>query len=310
MPFNYRKTIRLLFATGTFYFIGISCFRTLDTADSRIADFGAVFDYPADSFYFDKGAGIITRQMVGSEPLRVRLCKPNDWAATDRRPCLIMFYGGGWKVKGAPQFKWFKNFFIDKGYMVIIADYRLGAPIERRAIPDGKSAVRWVRTHADSLGVDPQKIVALGSSAGGHLAASTGTVKGFEHAGENLAVSSRPNCIIACWPVLDLTLDYGEVAESVDKKVVSPAWCVDDSTPPTLIITGGDDQFFPGMQQFMTNAKSFSFDRLLRIFPGVGHNLGFRAPNAIERDSPGEDSTLAWTVRFLEQHGMAAEIKK
>ena len=63
--------------------------------------------------------------------------------------------------------------------VAIAADYRVhkrhGAMIAD-CVSDAQSAIRWVRVHADRLGVDPERIAAGGGSAGGHLAASTAVI--------------------------------------------------------------------------------------------------------------------------------------
>ena len=86
-------------------------------------------------------------------------------------PAIVYFTGGGW-VNGdvygqIPNPAWFR----DHGIIGIEADYRVKSrhgttPIE--CIEDAKSAIRYVRVHAKELGIDPNKIIAAGGSAGGH----------------------------------------------------------------------------------------------------------------------------------------------
>ncbi|MDI1321069.1 MAG: alpha/beta hydrolase fold domain-containing protein [bacterium] len=56
---------------------------------------------------------------------------------------------------------------------------------------DAKSAMRDVRAHATELGIDPQRLAAAGGSAGGHLAAFTALVKGFDDPHDDLAISCQ-----------------------------------------------------------------------------------------------------------------------
>ena len=83
--------------------------------------------------------------------------------------------------------------------VAISADYRVKSrnqttPFE--CVKDGKSAIRWVRQHAAELGVDPDRIVAAGGSAGGHVAACTGVIEGINEDGEDAAIRSVPNAMI------------------------------------------------------------------------------------------------------------------
>jgi acetyl esterase len=268
-----------------------------------VSDFNASFSYLCDDNYFNKGDSLLTFKTVGSTPLRMRRVRPAGWNKSKRLPALIMYFGGGWSGDCAGEFKWMKNYFVDQGFVVFIAEYRLGAPIELKAIPDSKAAVRWVRANADTLGVDPEKIISYGSSAGGHLAAAVGTVKGYELTGENLAISSRPNFMISLWPVMDLTKSFGNMT-SVDAKLVSPAWALSDTVPPILVMTGGNDPYLSGVKQFNTNAAAYKFEHQYKEFPNAGHDFGFRPVGATDKGNAGEDSTLAWSMAFLKQHGL------
>ncbi|MEO1994912.1 MAG: alpha/beta hydrolase [Planctomycetaceae bacterium] len=104
------------------------------------------------------------------------------------------------------------------------ADYRVirkhkTTPFE--CVKDGKSAVRWIRQHAAELGVDPDRIVAAGGSAGGHVAAYTGVIQGHEEEGEDANISSLPDAMILYNPVIDTTEEGYGVSKVGQGKVVS-----------------------------------------------------------------------------------------
>lgn len=269
----------------------------------QITDFNATFSYLCDDNYFNKGDSLLTFKTAGNAPLRMRRVRPAGWSKGKRLPVIIMYFGGGWSGDCAGEFKWMKNYFVEQGFVVLISEYRLGAPIEQKAIPDAKAAVRWVRANADTLGIDPGKIITLGSSAGGHLAAAVGTVKGYELPGENLAIPSRPDCMISLWPVMDLTKAFSNMT-SVDPKLVSPAWALSDSVPPILVMTGGNDPYLSGVKQFNSNAAAYKFEHQYKEFPNAGHDFGFRPVGATDKGNAGEDSTLAWSMAFLKQRGL------
>ncbi len=63
----------------------------------------------------------------------------------------------------------------------------------KECVADGKSAVRYLRVNAARLGLDPNRIAAGGGSAGGHVAAATGTLPGLDDPADDTSVSSRPN---------------------------------------------------------------------------------------------------------------------
>ncbi|MBU3011323.1 alpha/beta hydrolase [Polaribacter vadi] len=117
---------------------------------------------------------------------------------------IVFFFGGGWVSGNPKQFYQQSKYFASRGMLAISAEYRIKnthgtTPFE--CVKDGKSAIRWVREHAKELNIDPNKIVAGGGSAGGHVALSTSVIEGFENKNENLSISAIPNAIVAYNPV-------------------------------------------------------------------------------------------------------------
>lgn len=89
-----------------------------------------------------------------------------------KKPCLVLFYGGGWGGKvGSGVMKEWAQPYVDAGYVVAVPDYTLCAkdPVPT-AIWDGAAAIRWLRANADKYAIDPERIGAQGFSAGGWLA--------------------------------------------------------------------------------------------------------------------------------------------
>ncbi len=159
-------------------------------------------------------------------------------------PAIVYFTGGGWvagDVYGQiPNPAWFR----DHGIIGIEADYRVKSrhgttPIE--CIQDAKSAIRYVRQHSKELGIDPNKIIAAGGSAGGHLAATT-FLDGGDIPGENLKISSKPNAIVMHNPVLG----EGFGKEFFDAHPeFSPILHVEKGWPPTILSNGTKDKTTP-----------------------------------------------------------------
>jgi len=114
---------------------------------------------------------------VGDTELKLHLFLPENHRGTDEKPAIVFFFGGGWS-KFNPT--------------AIAADYRVkslhGTP-PKACVTDAKSALRWIREHADQLGIDPEKIIAGGGAAGAHIAAAAATTDQFNEKGEDLSVS-------------------------------------------------------------------------------------------------------------------------
>jgi len=65
---------------------------------------------------------------------------------------------------------------------------------------DAKSAMRFIRKHADEFQIDPDKIIASGGSAGGHLAAATALIDGYNDPSDDLSISSKPSALVLLTP--------------------------------------------------------------------------------------------------------------
>ena len=156
------------------------------------------------------GADVVVYKTVGDVKLNAYVFKPAGWKATDKRPAIVFFFGGGWTNGSPASFEHHCRYFAGRGMVAVAADYRVKSrhgvsPVE--CVADAKSAVRWLRANAATLGVDPDRIAAGGGSAGGHIAACAGVIKGFDEPGEDAAVSSRPDALVLFNPALDTSTD-------------------------------------------------------------------------------------------------------
>src|SRR5262245_1847736 len=111
--------------------------------------------------------------------LAIHLHFPADWKASDQRPAIVFFFGGGWTSGSVEQFRPQAEYLAGRGMVAARADYRVKSRqnvTPDKCVEDCKSAVRWLRQHAAALGIDPNRIAAGGGSAGGHTAAATAIV--------------------------------------------------------------------------------------------------------------------------------------
>ena len=191
----------------------------------------------------------VTYKTVGDVSLQLHIFRPDNHKATDKRPCIVFFFGGGW-VGGTPtQFYPHCRYLSSRGMVAISAAYRVKnqhgtTPYE--CVKDGKSAIRWVRTHAGELGIDPRRLAAGGGSAGGHVAAATGSVKTFQEPSEDTAISSKPNALVLFNPVYDNGPEgYGHDRVKEHWRAFSPMHNIDKDTPPTIVFLGTKDKLIP-----------------------------------------------------------------
>ncbi len=191
----------------------------------------------------------LTYKTIGDVQLRLHVFEPEQHRSFKKRPCVVFFFGGGWVNGSLSQFYPHCLYLASRGMVAISAEYRVRSrhgttPFE--CVEDGKSAIRWVRAHAGELGIDPQRIAAGGGSAGGHVAAATGTVKGLEESSEDQSISARPDALILFNPVFDNSPDgYGYDRVKEHWRQISPMHNIDANTPPTIVFLGTQDKLIP-----------------------------------------------------------------
>lgn len=214
-------------------------------------------DYPAVL----PGSEVKVYKTIGDVELNMYIYSPTDHQATDKRPAIVFFFGGGWKSGTPAQFQEHCKYLASRGMVAMSADYRVltrHGTAAMACVEDAKSAVRWTRAHANELGIDPQRVVAGGGSAGGHLAACTGVIDGFDPASdgtetEDAKISSRPNAMALFNPALVLAKiddrspinpqSAGNLRERMGVPVeqLSPYHHVAGGAPPTVIFHGKGD---------------------------------------------------------------------
>lgn len=136
-------------------------------------------------------------------------------------------------------------------------------------VTDAKSAIRWVRKNATSLGIDPNRVVASGGSAGGHLAAALGILSGFDQPNEDSSIDTRPNAMVLFNPAVDLR-KKAFLKEFQEKRYpeFNRRWGAEpESLSPVLHITAGAPpaiQFHGTKDETILIARARQFERLMK----------------------------------------------
>ncbi len=234
-----------------------------------------------------------------------------DKAGGKRRSAIVLFHGGGWDT-GSPEWAFSRaKHFADLGMVAIAAQYRLSdqketTPIE--AMADARAAIRWVRTQADSLGVDPKRIVAFGWSAGGHLAASAAI---FDPDASKEGASARPDALVLVSPAVSLRSDSWAQRLLMGRGTaqdISPDEHVRKGLPPTLILQGDVDTVTPlsGAKRFCERMRTAGNVCELQVYEGFGHLFtpaGTPDDGMPQPDPATAAAALKRADRFLESRG-------
>ncbi|HVR85361.1 MAG TPA: ThuA domain-containing protein [Planctomycetota bacterium] len=269
---------------------------------------------------------------AGDTTLKLDIYRPKD-PVQKVLPAIVMIHGGGWK--SWPEGKWTKSTdaetaktFARRGYWVASIDYRL-SDVARfpAALLDCKRAVRWVRSQASRLQVDPDRIGAWGFSAGGHLALLVGCTDpsaGFEEDLDGSPVSSRVQAV-SSWAGLSDLADpsgprklegereelarlfmggtYGELPELYRK--ASPVQYVARNNPPTFLVHGDRDERVPysHSEVMLSKLQAAGVEATLLTVKGAGH-LFFKE----EGQDPPLSGMLEATGRFFDRHLKPARV--
>ncbi len=198
----------------------------------------------------------------------------------DKRPAVVFFFGGGWNGGTVTQFEQHSKYLASRGMVAFVADYRVKSRQKTgpdACVADGKSAIRWVRTNSDRLGIDPNRIAAGGGSAGGHVAATTGICDGLDDPAEkDSTTSSKANALLLFNPVYDNGPEgYGHDRAKAWFPAISPAHNITKDDPPTIVFLGSKDSLIPvaTAKKFDADLKSVGVQSEVWIYEGQPHGF-------------------------------------
>ena len=245
----------------------------------------------------------MTYKTIGERQLKIYIHYPPGWKASDTRPAIIFFFGGGWTGGRIEQFQPQAEYFASRGLVAARADYRVKSRdgvTPDKCVEDARSAVRWLRRNAKELGIDPQKLIASGGSAGGHLAACMMIRKSVEAEGDDLSISTVPQAMVLFNPVL--SFDHEQMIGRIngDKELarrISPTLHLDKSSPPALILFGTNDKLKIFGDEYWKKAEALGVRADKYLAEGQGHGFFNKSPWT-ERTTIAADKFLA-SLGFL-----------
>lgn len=232
------------------------------------------------------------------------------------RAAVVYFHGGGW-VRGDKATEREREIgyaLAGAGYVFVSANYRLGEKVWPTNLEDCRSAIRFLRSHAAEYQVDPNRIAAMGASAGGHLALL------IAYTADD---STRVKAVIDLYGITDLltrrnvnpngsplpTLDNAHSVEMLGVnrqqglalwKKASPVYQITAAAPPTLIIQGLADPIVDHGQSSELDAllTKMQIPHQLLFLPGVGHQFDLET----WKDQPLPTDLRPVVIGFLERY--------
>ncbi len=143
-----------------------------------------------------------------------------------KKPLVVWYPGGGFVHADKSGSLDHKTYVAEAGYAVASVEYRtiLAGATYVQGVADAKSAIRYLRAHADEYGIDIEKVAVWGESVGGYLAAMVGTTNGTGEfdIGDNLDQSSDVQAVIDQFGPSDLPRMGADFDEAFEKEIAAP----------------------------------------------------------------------------------------
>ncbi len=245
--------------------------------------FGPVWSAESDLFPATRQETFVYKK-IGERTLDIIVHYPADWSAEDKRPAIVFFFGGGWNKGNPSQFEAQANYLAGRGMVALRADYRLKSKdgvSPDKCVEDARSAMRWIRANAASLGIDHGKIVASGGSAGGHLAACCGMAESADDPNDDLTISARAQALLLFNPVMSFM--HMELAGRVNgdteiARKISPTEHLAADTPPCILFFGSQDRLKALADEYAAKARTLGVRCDEYVQEGVGHGFFNRSP--------------------------------
>lgn len=218
-------------------------------------------------------------KQIDTTKLFMNVYFPKNMDSAVTYPAMVFFFGGGWISGDIKQFEPHAKYFSERGMICFLVDYRVKSknqttPFE--SLKDAKSAIRYIRKHAEELHVDTSKIVASGGSSGGQLAAATALIKKYNEIDDDLSISCKPNALVLFNPVIDNGPGgYGYDRIGNEYKDLSPLHNITSGAPPVIIFQGTTDKLIPleTIQYFKKVMEKVNSRCDLKLFEGESHGF-------------------------------------
>ncbi len=223
-----------------------------------------------------------------------------------RRPAVIICPGGGYKFLSDREGQATAMRFSSYGINAFVLKYSVCTPFPTSLLEIAET-IKFVRENADKFDIDPQKILVCGFSAGGHLAASIGTLWNSEYLKNILGDTQiyKPDGMILSYPVItsgkfchkgSMDIIIGENPSHEMSELVSLEKNIDENTPKTFIWHCSDDKTVPveNTISFINELSKSNVSFESHIFPHGGHGLALADCSTASRESHINTTCATW----------------
>ncbi len=210
-----------------------------------------------------------------------------EMANLNVRPAVLVLPGGAYAFCSSREAEPIAMLFAREGYHTFVLRYSVGTKEDEsytfdKPLADAERALRYIRENAEELGVDPNKIAAIGFSAGGHLCSALGTIS-----------EEKPNALILAYPCI-----LNSISRILACDVPSTNLAVTKDTPPTFIFAAADDTCVP-VENSLAFALACAQNNVkfeMQIYQSGEHGFSLASP-AVCGGNAEKFNCEAWTER-------------
>ncbi|MCY7297190.1 alpha/beta hydrolase [Alteromonas sp. a30] len=244
-----------------------------------------------------------TYATIGKRELHADLFMPHG---RNLRQAIILVHGGGWRSGNKSHFYPLANLLAQKGYLVVLPEYRLSTEaLYPAGLTDLNRVITWLRAQASELDFNPANIAIGGGSSGGHMAALIGNTVNQDwfhppnsEAETNIQANTHVNAVIDLDGVLDFTHPLAIASENKRKEKsaaglwfggamedtlnkwqqASTALHIHANSPPMLVISSGQMRFTAGKDKTFAKLTQFDIAHQYYQYNGIIHTFWLFEP--------------------------------
>ena len=258
---------------------------------------------------------------IDGTPLKAYMFYTAETMKNQHNQAIGFFHGGGWAYGSPSEFFTTCERYARKGFITFSFQYRLSVTEDGtvpnpditliECVKDARSAIRWIRGHAASFHIDPDKVIAAGQSAGGQMALGTALFDDINEASDDIDISTVPAALLLFSSNLNTMEAWADWLMGERRKEiwsVSPYHNLRSGMPPAIEFHGTEDCMVPiyilNLFKEKTLAMGNHFESV--VFEGQGHYYGDE--NGLYGKYYNEP-VLERTDEFLKEFGFIGEDK-
>lgn len=247
-----------------------------------------------------------------------------------KAPAMLVIPGGGYYMVSDREGEPVAMRYLALGFNAFVLDYSVAEDSALKypyQIAEAAMAMEYLRINAENLNIDPEKIAAVGFSAGGHLCAMLGSFHNCPETGRVFkpTVCVKPNAVVLGYPVISSDISFAHIGSFINlcgeenkelMKKVDVLNLIDENSAPAFIWSTFNDNVVPCQNaiEAALKYKESGVPVSLHVFGKGEHGLSvadatvYKADKALKEMSVSVPEWVRLSVEWLEEQGIYTEI--